>query len=89
MDYIEISRKLNTIKQVIDDAEANYQRMEGQIQEMEEVLKRDFHINSWEDAAKEVARLEEERQKLEVSIQARVNRLYNAVGEYVGELTSK
>ena len=89
MDYIEISRKLNNIKQVIDDAEANYQRMEGQIQEMEEVLKRDFNISSWDDAAKEVIRLEEERKKLEASIQARVNRLYNAVGEYVGELTAK
>lgn len=89
MDYIETSRKLNSIKQVIDDAEANYQRMEGQIQEMEEVLKRDFNINSWDDAAKEVIRLEEERQKLEASIQSRVNRLYNAVNEYVGELTAK
>lgn len=89
MDAMEISRQLNIIKNHIDDAEANHQRLEGQIQAMEETLKRDFNINSWEEAAEEVKRLEEEAQRLEANIQARVTRLSNAVGEYVDELTAK
>ena len=89
MDTIEITRKLNSIKQVIEDAEANYQRLSGQIQAMEDTLKRDFHIESWDDAAKEVTRLEGELQKLEASIQTRVTRLANAVNEYADELTAR
>lgn len=89
MDAMEISRQLNIIKKHIDDAEANHQRLEGQIQAMEETLKRDFNINSWEEATEEVKRLEEEAQRLEANIQARVTRLSNAVGEYVDELTAK
>ena len=89
MDTIEITRKLNSIKQSIEDAEANYQRLSGQIQAMEDTLKRDFHIESWDDAAKEVTRLEGELQKLEASIQTRVTRLANAVNEYADELTAR
>lgn len=89
MDAMEISRQLNIIKKHIDDSEATHQRLEGQIQAMEETLKRDFNINSWEEAAEEVKRLEEEAQRLETNIQARVTRLSNAVGEYVDELTTK
>lgn len=89
MDAMAISHQLNNIKKHIEDAEANHQRLEGQIQAMEETLKRDFNINSWEEAAEEVKRLEEEAHRLEANIQARVTRLSNAVGEYADELTSK
>ena len=89
MDAIEISRKLGIIKKHIDDSEATHQRLEGQIQAMEETLKRDFNINSWEEAEAEVKRLEEEEQRLSANIRARVLRLSNAVGEYVDELTAK
>ena len=88
MNDMDISYKLNTIKKDIDAAEATHQRLEGQIQAMEETLKRDFNINSWEEAEAEVKRLEEEEQRLSANIRARVLRLSNAVRDYVDESTA-
>lgn len=71
----DIQKDLKALKENIETAKNSQATLQGRKMELLKQLKKDYGLNSVEDAQKEITRLEKESTKLETQIQKDYDKL--------------